>query len=101
MDKPCPRLEFNWVKPGETWASRECIYSLVLPLGEHDIRHDNDNAVNGELFIEIGRTQVNGNSRLPIWEDGTVDTPFRDGAHAQWDSIALSGIPIVACCCDT
>lgn len=101
---PCPRLEFEWIKTGESWANRECIYSLVLPLGEYDIRREDGegNKVRSETKAQLGRTKVTGGKDTPpIWEDGTVDTPFRDGAHAKFDNKALGGhLPIVSICGD-
>lgn len=98
LKMPCPRLELRWIKTGETWGHRECIYSLVIPVGEHDIR-----ASDGvrEISLEISRTQVTGRcGSKPIY-DGKVGTPFRDHAHAIWDCTALGGhIPIVAICED-
>lgn len=99
----CPRLEFKWVKTGADWRERECIYFLVLPLGEHDMRREDEhgNKIHDENYVELGRTSVNGGRATPpVWEDGTVETTFRDGAHAQWDSLALGNIPIFAVCGD-
>lgn len=101
---PCPRLEFEWVKTGETWHKRDCIYSLVLPLGEYDIRRENGDGekVRNEIKAELGRTSVTGGKDgPPIWKDGTVESPFRDGAHAKFDNEALGGhLPIVSVCGD-
>ena len=104
---PAPRLQFRWVpyQPetgnervfGYDWA---CYYELVLPLGEHDIRREvyKDGEQVGERhelvlpfpgFTKVGR----GGSSKPC-EDGRPDTPFRDGAHAKWDSEALGGLPV-------
>ena len=98
---PCPRLELEWVKTGNTWKKRECVYSLVLPLGDYDVRAENEDGkrVRNETKAEIGRTRVSGGKdEPPIW-DGVVDLPFRDGAHAFFDSEALGGhIPVVAVC---
>jgi len=101
---PCPRLEFRWLMAGDSWSERECVYSLVIPLREFDIRRENEDgeSVFTEKFIEIGRTDVRGyRAGPPIHEDGTIDTPFRDGAHARFDNEALGGhLPIVAVCGD-
>lgn len=101
---PCPRLEFEWIKTGETWRERECIYSLVLPLGEYDIRREDGegNKVRSETKAELGRTRVTGGKGTPpIWDDGIVESPFRDGAHAKFDNDALGGhLPIVSVCGD-
>ncbi len=101
---PCPRLEFRWLMTGDSWSERECVYSLVIPLREFDIRRENEDgeSVFTEKFIEIGRTDVRGyRAGPPIYEDGTIYTPFRDGAHARFDNEALGGhLPIVAVCGD-
>lgn len=98
---PCPRLELRWVKDGDSWYARECVYSLVIPLGEFDIRSTDREDRPRELALEMGRTRVSGGDGNPPIYDGEVDTPFRDGAHAQWDCEALGGhLPIVAVCGD-
>ena len=100
---PCPRLEFNWVKTGHDWRKRECIYYLVLPLGEYDVRREDKegNKVRDENYVELGRTSINGGrSTPPIFEDGKVETPFRDGVHAKWDSAVLGNLPVFSVCGD-
>ncbi|MCR8922691.1 hypothetical protein NO559_07910 [Dasania sp. GY-MA-18] len=101
---PCPRLELEWIKTGADWRKRECVYSLVLPLGEYDIRRESKDGekARNETKAELGRTAVTGgNGQPPIWEDGKVETPFRDGAHSKFDAEALGGhIPRVAVCGD-
>lgn len=95
---PLPRLEFRWEQVNGSWINRVCRYGLVLPVGEFDIRAEFDNAKDGELFVEIGVTKSTSFAGTPpIFSDG-VDTPFRDGAHAQWDSKSLGGLPIFAIC---
>jgi len=98
---PCPRLEFRWTKTGEDWLKRICTYSLVIPLSKYDMRREDEDGirVSEEFALEIGSTQVDGgDGSVPI-DNGEVDTPFRDGAHARWDRKALGGhIPIVAVC---
>lgn len=67
----------------ERWT---CVYELVLPLQDGDIRRKKKK---NELALEIGRTFTStGRSVAPDY------LPFRDGAHAQWDSKALHDIPI-------
>ena len=106
-DLPTPRLQLRWeLFDGESafnakWA---CHYELVMPLGQYDVRrevYDDD----GEELPE--RTQLvvpmktptlrGGGGKAPCYAmDGThhVDAPYRDGAHAMWDSKALGGLPI-------
>lgn len=102
---PCPRFEFRWSKIGETWEHRECVYSLVFPLREHDIRREDEdgNEVRDEWTCEIGRTKVTGGrGNPPIGSDGEIDVPFRDGAHVWWDgdALGLGRLPIIAVCGD-
>jgi len=98
---PCPRLELRWVKSGESWYERECVYSLVFPLGELDIRSTDVEGNPRERSLEISRTKVRGGNGEPPICDGEVYTPYRDGAHAFWDRDALGGhLPIVAVCED-
>ena len=97
---PSPRLQLEWFKTGEDWNKKECIYSLVIPLRDLDIRRENKNgaAVVNEQIIQISKTTVTG-GRIPI-DDGKVNPPFRDGAHAQWDSEVLN-LPVYAICDNT
>lgn len=98
---PSPRLELRWIQTGETWQDRECIYSLVFPLKKNDIRSDFDRGI-CDAVVELGRTNVGGgNGSAPIDKNGSVQTPFRDGVHAQHDREALGGkLPIIAICGD-
>ena len=94
MGLPLPRLELRWVKIKESWDERECIYEMVIPLRELDLRREDKNGkqVRSTLRIEMGRTNVTGgtkNAQPPIY-DGKVDAPFRDGVRAQWDADALN-----------
>ena len=102
---PCPRLELRWERISESdeigQYNWRCVYSLVIPLGEHDIRSTDVEGKPREKALEIGVTRSNiSNGYSPV-RDGKVDTPFRDGAHAQWDNESLGGhLPIVAVCGD-
>lgn len=92
---PCPRLEFEWV-PSEQcgWETKWCIYWLVLELGHVDIRAEGEDGKLGvllERYIPMGETKITGSDKRPVW-NGKVETPFRDGAHAKWDRIAI-GLP--------
>ena len=99
---PAPRLELHWRKTGETWETRECAYGIVLPLQEHDIRRESEGGTEvNERFVEISRTKCSGGTRWLFTEADEngkphIDTPFRDSAHAKWDSEALGGLPIFA-----
>ena len=98
---PAPRLELKWqqARKGD-WYNRVCVYSLILPLTKYDIRREGKNGkrVRSTIKLEIGRTNVQGGRNEPPIYEGKVSTPFRDGAHAHWDSDALGGIPIYAVC---
>lgn len=100
---PCPRIEFEWVpSQQQEWATRWCMYWLVLELGHTDIRAEGKDGKLGALrerYIPMGETQSTGSDKRPVW-DGRVDTPFRDGAHAHWDRLALglSNLPVYARC---
>jgi len=93
---PCPRFEFLWIRPLDEQKSWRCLYSLVIPLSKYDIRRGEDDK--SELSMGIGETKVGlSGGGTPIEADGSVMTPFRDGAHAQWDCKSLGGhIPIVS-----
>lgn len=95
-----PRLELRWGKVGPTWENRECSYNLVIPLGPYDCRREDreGRSVRTCQTVELGKTVVTG-GRSPLYDaEEAIDTPFRDGAHAKWDSAALGGLPIYAVC---
>lgn len=101
---PAPRLELRWdaddAPPPEGYpvGTRACRYLIVLPLGQWDIRREDEhcNQVRDTLEKELGCTiRSLGNPQL-VWHDpNTVDTPYRDGRHAAWDSATLK-IPAYA-----
>jgi len=103
---PCPRIEFEHVPSEHGWSVRWCMYWLVLELKESDIRAEDDEGKLGvfrERYIPMGETRSEGGSdRRPVRGNGDVETPFRDGSHAQWDSLALGlpNLPIYARCED-
>lgn len=88
MKLPLPRLQITWERVG-TSCDYQVSYELFVPLDEHDIRNEEKL---GYLKVPLsGGTKVNS-SHGPILQDGVLDTPFRDGVHAGWDSVAL-GVP--------
>ena len=89
-DLPMPRLQLRWEEPGDN-CDRTCYYELVFKIDEHDIRND---AKSGACVVELSRTHCTGGNPLQFVEDIGRETPFRDGAHAHYDSIALNGIPV-------
>jgi len=93
---PCPRLELLWDKQE---GVRTCTYTLVIPLKEGDLRRENSKGkdVRNVLKLKIGKTTVDGGVSI---QNGVVETPYRDGAHALWDSKVLK-LPIYAVCGET
>ena len=103
-DLPAPRLQLRWVpstlRQGYRW---ECHYELVLPLGEYDVRAEQESPDGErlpplkELVIPMKPPSLRDSGRVPC-ETGTgeryYDDPFRDGAHASWDSKHLGNLPI-------
>ncbi|NBW08283.1 MAG: hypothetical protein EBR82_09670 [Caulobacteraceae bacterium] len=107
---PAPRLQLRWeanpdylsAKPGGRYRWL-CHYELVIPLDKHDIRAD---VYRGErllkrkaleLVVAIKPPSCRGSDREPCTgTDGSrfYDDPFRDGAHAHWDSKHLGDPPI-------
>ncbi|WP_157636690.1 hypothetical protein [Burkholderia ubonensis] len=101
---PAPRLQLRWVpsdlKSGYEW---ECHYELVLPLSEHDIRAEQEGPDGAplpklkELVVPMKLPSLRGSSGTPCTaQDGSryYDDPYRDGAHAFWDSKLLGNPPI-------
>ena len=102
---PAPRLQMRWeINPSaDSRYEYLCHYELVIPLGEHDIRrevYDDDGEVTGErseIVLPMSGPSKRGSSSEPCRApDGSMyfDAPYRDGAHATWDSAALGGLPI-------
>lgn len=95
---PAPRFQLRWRKPTKKELKRgsvgfcnaypwTCVYELVLPLAEHDCRRTDKKP---ETVLEISRTFTSSvNPEAP-----GDSAPFRDGAHANWDSKALGGVPV-------
>jgi hypothetical protein len=95
MKMPLPRLELRWKKDGKDWTRSICEYLLILPLGEYDIRRTKKQP-NFEVLISTTKSK-GSTDHSPVY-NGKVHTPFRDGAHAQWDSEVLGGLPVYAVC---
>lgn len=96
---PRTRLELRWREIAETndrgsW-NYQCDYQLVLELDQWDMRgevyDDDGNLVRRERqkVLTLGGCRSD-RSRSPL-DLGIreIDTPFRDGAHIQWDHLAL------------
>lgn len=90
---PAARLELRWRRtdPDEDGYDLRCDYSIVIPLGEHDIRGETEDHQPRltELKRDLGGTRTSGK----YWEgDRSIRTPFRDHVHIRWDSMA-TGLP--------
>lgn len=83
-----PAAEYRWA-----WH-----YELVLGLDTNDIRNPYEYKKPGELTLALGGGIRTSGRDEPINFDGTVDTPFRDGAHAIWDGLQLGRPPVYAIC---
>lgn len=102
---PAPRLQLRWAKDegnarGWPWA---CHYELVMPLDEHDIRREvygEDGEVTKkvkEFVVAMKEPSLRQSNHEPCsGPDGSqcCDPPYRDGAHALWDSTRLGGLPV-------
>ena len=102
---PAPRLQLRWVphtdSPHWQW---ECHYELVLKLDKYDIRaevYKGDRMLKRrlrELVVPMKPPSVRGSDATPCGPsaDGSryCDTPYRDGAHAKWDSRQVGNLPI-------
>lgn len=87
---PCPRLELRWHK--EEYELR-CDYNFVLPIHKFDIREDAAVRFGSELRFCMGWATMHSSSPdMPLWPNGVIEVPFRDGKHAAWDSHA-TGFP--------
>jgi hypothetical protein len=96
---PAPRIELRWEPSNKPKYNWQCHYELVIPLRETDIRRedDNGNKVRSILVVPMGPPSLRFSSSTPcsgLDHAGYCDTPYRDGAHAQWDAAVLGGLPI-------
>lgn len=100
---PVPRLQLRWLKSDDARYQWMCHYELVMPLREHDIRrevYDDEGMQTGEvdeLVVPLKEPSCRSGGGTPCrTPDGAsyYDAPYRDGAHARWDSEALGGLPV-------
>jgi len=115
-DLPLPRLQLRWsdkpVSKRETAnddrESRklskrlglphyeeqkwDCFYELILPVDRYDIRNEHYEV--GFIIVPISWVRRGNTGKNPPCEWSPTDTPYRDGAHAYWDSKALNWLPI-------
>lgn len=81
---PCPRLELRWVRVG---YETRCDYNIVIPINKNDIREGSPVNIGSELRFCMGFTTTHtSRDGHPLWPNGVIDTPYRDGKHAAWDS---------------
>lgn len=90
---PTPRLELAWKHVRR--YEYTCEYVLVIRLRDHDIRIPEDDQECREHRIPMSRGITATRGVAPDTFE-QIDMPFRDGAHARWDSRQLSGLPIFA-----
>lgn len=64
-----------------------CEYYLNLPLEKGDIRLEGKKE--SYLKASLGGTTCTGNSKTQIRNDGSINTPWRDGKHIEWDAELL------------
>lgn len=95
---PIPRLELRWRDPkpseGQEGVNYICEYVLVLKRRDKkDIRCDSPKTgragvVNVEYILNTTKRTTFGG----MWEFGKdyLDTPYREGVHAKWDSPILN-----------
>lgn len=92
---PKPRLQMTWRRPSKSELKRKtalggdydwiCDYELILPLHESDIRRKRGRDF---LAVKLGGTTV------CTAATEMTHSPYRDGAHASWDSEALGNLPV-------
>jgi hypothetical protein len=73
--------------PDQAW---DCFYEMVLPVDRYDIRNERYGV--GFIIIPISWSRRTS-ARVPC-EHSSIDDPYRDGAHAFWDSKELGWLPI-------
>lgn len=104
---PVPRMQLRWEASEDPRYKWQCHYELVILLAKHDVRREvykngreMKKKLPRELAIPMKSPSVrNSSSSYPPCTSGDgklryADTPFRDGAHAQWDAIQLGDLPI-------
>jgi hypothetical protein len=113
---PMPRLQLRWapkpvpksdpkrrkeVRERDRFSKRcgfapiedmawDCFYELILPVDKWDIRNEHYGV--GFIIIPISWTR-RGSTSAPC-EHSPTDTPYRNSAHAYWDSKVLGWPPV-------
>jgi hypothetical protein len=100
------RLQLRWTEDERGECVYRCYYELVLPLGESDLRREQQGPRGGKrpdrtaLVVPIADTGRNSTASpgTLVGEGGVVfaffDAPYRDGRHAEWDAAHLGDLPI-------
>jgi hypothetical protein len=88
---PAPRLQLRWAQEECEGYDRVCYYEMVFSLREFDVRNDSKA---GFAVIELGKSMQGGGSEPWTRTPPRARRPFRDGAHADWDSVVFGGLPI-------
>ena len=84
---PVPRLEIRAHNDSGDWYNWRWEYSLIY---KHLLGH--------LVLVPLGSTTCNGGrGKPPMWENGNINTPFRDGVHIAHDAKALN-LPAFAIC---
>ena len=102
---PAPRLQLRWAESTDQRWMWMCHYELVVPLGEYDIRAEQEGPRGGkrpsltEIVVALKEPSCRlcGVDAVPCTApngDRYCDTPYRDGAHALWDAAHLGNPPI-------
>lgn len=104
---PTPRLQLRWEESKDTRYQWECHYELVILLDKYDVRrqvYKNGRELKRKLPRELAipmktPSYRNSSSKFPPCTSGDgklryADTPYRDGAHAEWDALQLGDPPI-------
>lgn len=109
---PTDRAFLHFEAVRETPDRIQVDYELVIPLKEADCRGTFDHKgrktrpknhrhvwldEQNNRRIPMGRTNVGStNPDYPFsMFDGSLDIPFRDGAHQYWDNEMLGGLPVI------
>lgn len=91
MALPYPRLELRWrpsnPEQDDTDLNWACDYVLVIHRATvGDMRSNRGDTYAVKAVEYVLNTSYRGSSVEPY----AGDTPFREGAHIQWDSVALN-----------
>lgn len=70
----------------------DCFYEMVLPVSSGDIRNEHYEV--GFIIVPISWVRRGNTANNAPCSQYPLDTPYRDSAHAYWDSKALGWLPI-------